>query len=113
MKTIIKTCFVIAAGMAAASGAFAQDKIVPQQTISLKPNAFGCMSKDKFDAANHHAQAGEQAQMQSFFSGYDCLATPTNASFRVVRVVGHDVEFVNAANHDDTGLWTADRFIKE
>jgi hypothetical protein len=30
-----------------------------------------------------------------------------------VRVVGHDVEFVNASNSDTQGLWTADRFIKQ
>jgi hypothetical protein len=30
-----------------------------------------------------------------------------------VRVVGHDVEFVNAANTDQQGLWTSDRFIKQ
>jgi len=30
-----------------------------------------------------------------------------------VRVVGHDVEFVNAANSDTEGLWANDRFIKQ
>ena len=51
--------------------------------------------------------------MQEFFSGYQCLSTPENSSFRVVRVVGHDVEFVNAGNSDTQGLWANDRFIKQ
>ena len=51
--------------------------------------------------------------MQEYFSGFQCLSTPENQSFRVVRVVGHDVEFVNMANTDQQGLWTSDRFIKQ
>jgi hypothetical protein len=51
--------------------------------------------------------------MQQFFEGYECISTPEDAHFRVVRVVGHDVEFVNASNSDTEGLWTADRFIKQ
>ena len=50
--------------------------------------------------------------MQEYFAGYQCLSTPTGQSFRVVQVVGHDVEFVNASNADEQGLWTSDRFIK-
>jgi hypothetical protein len=101
-------------GFIAASIAQAQDVVVrAQQTVQFKPNSFGCLSKDKLDAVNQHAQAGEQQQMQEYFSGYQCLSTPENASFRIVRVVGHDVEFVNAANSDTEGLWTNDRFIKQ
>jgi hypothetical protein len=51
--------------------------------------------------------------MQEFFSGYQCVSTPENSSFRVVRVVGHDVEFVNSGNSDTQGLWANDRFIKQ
>ncbi|MGV7246556.1 surface attachment protein Sap1 [Caballeronia sp. M23-90] len=92
----------------------AQDKVVqPQQTFSFLPNSYGCLSKDKFDSADQHAQAGEQQKMQEFFSGFQCLATPEEGNFRVVRVIGHDVEFVNASNSDTQGMWTADRFIKQ
>ncbi|MGH8777639.1 surface attachment protein Sap1 [Paraburkholderia sp.] len=101
------------AGFAVASAVQAQDVVVkPLQTIQFKPNAYGCLSKDNLDAVNQHAQAGEQQKMQEFFSGYQCLSTPENASFRVVRVVGHDIEFVNSGNSDTQGLWTNDRFIK-
>jgi hypothetical protein len=92
----------------------AQDKAIqPQQTFSFMPNSYGCLSKDKFDSADQHAQAGEQQKMQEFFSGFQCMSTPEGAHFRVVQVVGHDVEFVNASNSDTQGLWTADRFIKQ
>jgi hypothetical protein len=105
---------LFAVGLLAASAVQAQDSVIkPQQTIQFKPNAYGCLSKDKLDAADQHAQAGEQQQMQEFFSGYQCLSTPENSSFRVVRVVGHDVEFVNAGNSDAQGLWANDRFIKQ
>lgn len=113
MKSRIALLFAMA-GLFAVSVAQAQDSVVkPQQTIQFKPNAYGCLSKDKLDAADQHAQAGEQQQMQEFFSGYQCLSTPENSSFRVVRVVGHDVEFVNSGNSDTTGLWANDRFIKQ
>jgi len=113
MTKRIAILFAIA-GLAAVSAAQAQDVVLkPQQTIQFRPNAYGCLSKDKFDAADQHAQAGEQQKMQEYFSGYQCLSTPENADFRVVRVVGHDVEFVNAGNDDTQGLWTADRFIKQ
>ena len=112
MKTRIALVFAIA-GLAAAS-VQAQDVMVkPQQTIQFKANAYGCLSKDKLDAADVHALAGEQQKMQEFFSGYQCVSTPENSNFRVVRVVGHDVEFVNAANSDTQGLWANDRFIKQ
>jgi hypothetical protein len=112
MKTRIAVVFAIA-GLAAAT-VQAQDVVIrPQQTIQFKANGYGCVSKDKLDAADHHAQAGEQQQMQEFFSGYQCVSTPTDSSFRVVRVVGHDVEFVNAGNSDTEGLWANDRFIKQ
>jgi|ERR1700712_1003418 hypothetical protein len=92
----------------------AQDKAVqPQQTFSFLPNSYGCLSKDKFDSADQHGQAGEHQKMQEFFSGFQCLATPEDGNFRVVRVIGHDVEFVNASNSDTQGMWTADRFIKQ
>ena len=51
--------------------------------------------------------------MQEFYTGYECLSAPEHSSFRAVRVVGHDVEFVNAGNGDTQGLWTHDRFIKQ
>jgi hypothetical protein len=104
----------LAALLIVAPAVHAQDslRIAPDQVFHFKPNAYGCLSKDKFDAAFEHAQAGERAQMQTFFSGYDCLNTPQASAFRVVQVVGHDVEFVNAANHDHQGMWTADQFIK-
>lgn len=112
MKTRIALVFAIA-GLAAAS-VQAQDVMVkPQQTIQFKANAYGCLSKDKLDAADVHAQAGEQQKMQEFFSGYQCVSTPENSNFRVVRVAGHDVEFVNAANSDTQGLWANGRFIKQ
>ena len=44
----------------AIASAQTQDKVVqPQQTFSFMPNAYGCLSKDKFDSADQHAQAGE------------------------------------------------------
>lgn len=112
MKTLIAAALA-AVSLACATSAFADDVIVEaQQTVQFKPGAYGCLSKDKFDAVSVHDQAGEKQQMQQYFSGFDCLSTPDNESFRVLRVVGHDVEFVNAANSDDHGLWTSDRFIK-
>ncbi|HEX7933184.1 MAG TPA: hypothetical protein VF573_08935 [Paraburkholderia sp.] len=112
MKTRIALVFAIAS--LAAASVQAQDALIkPLQTIQFKANAYGCLSKDKLDAADGHAQAGEQQKMQEFFSGYQCVSTPENSSFRVVRVVGHDIEFVNAANSDTQGLWANDRFIKQ
>jgi len=99
---------------AAATVAQAQDNVLqPQQTFQFRQGAYGCLSKDKLDSAYQHAQAGEQQKMQEFFSGYQCVSTPENSSFRVVRVVGHDFEFVNAGNSDTQGLWANDRFIKQ
>ncbi|WP_025598102.1 surface attachment protein Sap1 [Burkholderia sp. WSM2230] len=113
MKTRLALVFAIAS-LAAATTVQAQDVVIkPQQTIQFKANAYGCLSKDKLDAVNQHAQAGEQQKMQEFFSGYQCVSTPENSSFRVVRVVGHDFEFVNAGNSDTQGLWANDRFIKQ
>ncbi|MFC0402431.1 surface attachment protein Sap1 [Paraburkholderia rhizosphaerae] len=113
MKMRVAVLFVMAS-LAAASAAQAQDAVIkPQQTVQFKPNSYGCLSKDKLDAVNQHEQAGEQQKMQEYFSGFQCLSTPENANFRVVRVVGHEVEFVNAANSDTEGLWTNDRFIKQ
>jgi hypothetical protein len=105
---------VAVAGLICTASACAQDAVVkPQQTVQFKPGSYGCMSKDNLDAVSLHDQAGEQQQMQEYFSGFRCLSTPDNESFRVVRVVGHDVEFVNSANGDEQGLWTSDRFIKQ
>ena len=113
MKSKVALLFAVT-GLLAASAVQAQDAMVkPQQTIQFKANAYGCVSKDKLDAADHHEQAGEQQKMQEFFSGYQCVSTPENSSFRVVRVVGHDVEFVNSGNNDTQGLWANDRFIKQ
>ncbi|WP_027793126.1 surface attachment protein Sap1 [Paraburkholderia acidipaludis] len=109
------TAIVIAtAGLLCTASALAQDATIkPQQTVQFKPGSYGCLSKDNLDAVAQHEQAGEQQQMQEFFSGFQCISTPDNQSFRVVRVVGHDVEFVNAANTDQQGLWTSDRFIRQ
>ena len=105
---------VAMAALGAASAAQAQDSMIkPQQTIQFKPNGYGCLSKDKLDAVIQHSMAGQQQQMQEYFSGYQCISTPEHADFRVVRVVGHDVEFVNAGNSDTEGLWANDRFIKQ
>jgi hypothetical protein len=103
---------VAVAGIFCAVAAHAQDAAVkPQQTVQLKPGSYGCLSKDKLDAVSLHEKAGEQQQMQEYFSGYQCLSTPPNQSFRVVQVIGHDIEFVNVANADQQGLWTSDRFV--
>ncbi|WP_082508401.1 surface attachment protein Sap1 [Burkholderia sp. Leaf177] len=114
MRKSAVACAAVIYALSAIASVQAQDKVIqPQQTFSFLPNSYGCLSKDKFDSADQHAQAGEQQKMQEFFSGFQCLATPEDAHFRVLRVVGHDVEFVNASNSDTQGLWTADRFIKQ
>ncbi|CAH2788325.1 MAG: FIG00457576: hypothetical protein [uncultured Paraburkholderia sp.] len=103
MKTRLALVFAIAS--LAAATIQAQDVVIkPQQTIQFKANSYGCLSKDKLDTVDQHAQAGEQQKMQEFFSRYQCVSTPENSSFRVVRVVGHDFEFVNAGNSDTQGL---------
>lgn len=100
--------------LVAASVAQAQDAVIkPQQTFEFMPDSYGCVSKEKLDSVYGHAQASEQQQMQAYFSGFQCVLTPENSQFRVLRVVGHDVEFVNAGNNDTEGLWTNDRFIKQ
>jgi hypothetical protein len=105
---------IAAASLACAAAVQAQDVVVkPQQTVQLKPGSYGCLSRDKLDAVALHEQAGERQQMQEYFTGFQCLSTPDNQTFRVVQVVGHDIEFVNAANADEQGLWTNDRFIKQ
>ncbi|KIG02514.1 surface attachment protein Sap1 [Caballeronia concitans] len=114
MKKRASALFVAMGLFAVVSAAQAQDNAVqPQQTFKFRPNSYGCLSKDKFDSADKHAKAGEQQQMQQFFEGYECISTPVESHFRVLRVVGHDVEFVNAANNDTQGMWTADRFIDQ
>jgi hypothetical protein len=114
MSKTVSMLFALAGFAAAASIAQAQDMVIrPQQTFQMAPGGYGCLSKDKLDAVNRHAQAGEQQQMQQYFAGYECLSAPETTTFRVVRVVGHDVEFVNAGNGDTQGLWTSDRFIKQ
>jgi hypothetical protein len=111
---LLSAVAVAAAGLMCAATALAQGAAVkPEQTVQFKPGAYGCVSKDNLDAVSQHDQAGEHQQMQEYFSGFQCLSTPDNQSFRVVRVEGHDVEFVNAANGDQQGLWTSDRFIKQ
>jgi hypothetical protein len=105
---------IAAASVVFATAAYAQDNAVkPQQTVQLKPGSYGCLSKEKLDAVSVHEKAGEQQQMQEYFTGYQCLTTPADQPFRVVQVVGHDVEFVNAANTDQQGLWTTDRSIRQ
>jgi hypothetical protein len=114
MKKQVSTLLMLAGLIAAASVAQAQDTLLkPQQTFQFRPKAYGCLSKDKLDAAYQHAQAGERQRMQEFFSGYQCLSTPEHSDFRIIRVVGHDVEFVNASNGDTQGLWTHEAFIKQ
>ncbi|VXC60890.1 conserved exported hypothetical protein [Burkholderia sp. 8Y] len=114
MKKRAHAVFAVLSLAVAVSAAYAQDSALqPQQTFKFRPNSYGCLSKDKFDSADQHARAGEHQQMQQFFEGYECISTPVNSHFRVVRVVGHDVEFVNAANSDTQGMWTADRFIDQ
>jgi len=111
---MLSSMAIAMAGLVCAASAFAQDAAVkPQQTVQFKPGSYGCLSKDNLDAVSTHEQAGEQQQMEEYFTNFQCLSTPANQSFRVVRVEGHDVEFVNAANTDDQGLWTSDRFIKQ
>lgn len=112
MKMRFAVAFAVAS--LAAVAVRAQDVVVkPQQTIRFKADAYGCVSKDKLDAVDQHAQAGEHQQMQELFSGFQCVSTPANSDFRVVQVVGHDVEFVNSGNSDTQGLWANDRFIKQ
>jgi hypothetical protein len=111
---MLSSMTIALAGLVCTASALAQDAAVkPQQTVQFKPGSYGCVSKDNLDAVSSHDQAGEHQQMEEYFSSYQCLSTPANQSFRVVRVEGHDVEFVNAANTDDQGLWTSDRFIKQ
>jgi hypothetical protein len=114
MKKRVRALFATMGLLAAATAAQAQDNVIqPQQTFTFRPNSYGCMSKDKFDSADQHARAGEHQKMQQFFEGHECVSTPAGSQFRVVRVVGHDVEFVNASNNDKQGMWTADRFIDQ
>jgi hypothetical protein len=114
MSGKVRMLFMLVGFAAAASIAQAQDTVLkPQQTFQFGPGGYGCLSKDKLDAVVQHAQACEQQKMQQYFAGYECLATPEHSDFRIVRVVGHDVEFVNAGNGDTRGLWTNDRFIKQ
>ncbi|WP_241030923.1 hypothetical protein [Paraburkholderia sp. Ac-20347] len=109
---VLAVCSASLVGVASAQEA-QEVTVKPQQTVQLKPGSYGCLSKDKLDAVSQHEQAGEHQQMQEYFADFRCLSTPENQSYRVVRVVGHDVEFVNAANGDDQGLWTSDRSIKQ
>ncbi|CAL8472447.1 surface attachment protein Sap1 [Caballeronia sp. S22] len=114
MQKRVGTLFAMMGLCAVVSTAQAQDSVIQaQQTFTFRPNSYGCLSKDKFDSADQHAKAGEHQQMQQFFEGFECISTPVDSHFRVIRVVGHDVEFVNAANSDTQGMWTADRFIDQ
>jgi hypothetical protein len=114
MKKCVPALFAMMGLFTVVSAAQAQDNVIqPQQTFTFRPNSYGCLSKDKFDSADQHAKAGEHQKMQQFFEGYECVSTPAGSQFRVVRVVGHDVEFVNASNNDKQGMWTADRFIDQ
>lgn len=114
MKKRIGILLAITGMFTALTAVHAQDNVVqPTQTFTFTPNAYGCVSKDKFDSADEHAKAGESQKMQQYFEGFECLSTPQDARFRVLRVEGHDVEFVNASNSDTQGMWTADRFIRQ
>ncbi|MGI4814375.1 MAG: surface attachment protein Sap1 [Janthinobacterium lividum] len=113
MKAVAYALISLSTLLVATTAAQAQDKIAPSQVFRFKPNAYGCLSKEKFDAADTHARAGESGKVQQFFAGYECVSTPESSDFRIVRVVGHDVEFVNAGNNDRSGLWTNDRFIRQ
>lgn len=112
---VLAVCSASLVGVASAQEAQEAQavSVKPQQTVQLKPGSYGCLSGDKLDAVSQHEQAGEHQQMHEYFADFRCLSTPENQSYRVVRVVGHDVEFVNAANADDQGLWTSDRSIKQ
>jgi len=84
MKKHAIAVFAMIGLFAAIATAQAQDKVIqPQQTFSFMPNSYGCLSKDKFDSADQHAQAGERQKMQEFFEGFQCLSTPEDAHFRV------------------------------
>jgi hypothetical protein len=113
MKRRVGILFAMMGLFATVSAAQAQDGVKPQQTFTFRPNSYGCLSKDKFDSADQHAKAGEHQKMQQFFEGFECISTPVDSHFRVIRVVGHDIEFVNASNSDTQGMWTADRFIDQ
>jgi hypothetical protein len=103
--------------MAAAFGAVhAQDKVLklaPDQTFQFKENAYGCLSRDNLSVIDEHATVREKQRTEALFNGFQCLSTPQNSDFRVIRVIGHDVEFQNSGNQDTRGLWTSDRFIKQ
>jgi hypothetical protein len=109
---VLAVCSASLVGVASAQEA-QEVTVKPQQTVQLKPGSYGCLSKDKLDAVSLHEQAGEHQQMQEYFADFRCLSTPDNQTYRVVRVDGHDIEFVNAANADDQGLWTTDRSIRQ
>jgi hypothetical protein len=111
-RALIAIIVAAPAAMGVGLVAHAQD-VVPAQNFHFKANAFGCLSKDKFDAAFQHEQAGEHGQAQEFFTGYDCVSTPPETEFRAIRVVGHDIEFVGASNADTQGLWTTDQFVRQ
>jgi hypothetical protein len=114
MKKRTSALFAMMGLFAGVSAAQAQDSVIqPQQTFTFRPDSYGCLSKDKFDSADQHQKAGEHQKMQQYFEGFECISTPVESHFRVLRVVGHDVEFVNAANSDTQGMWTADRFIDQ
>ncbi|MDR5803471.1 surface attachment protein Sap1 [Caballeronia sp. LZ001] len=114
MKKRASFLVAMVATFAIACVAQAQDSAVQaQQTFTFRPNSYGCLSKDKFDSADEHAKAGEHQKMQQYFEGFECVSTPVDSHFRVLRVVGHDIEFVNASNSDTQGMWTADRFIEQ
>jgi len=113
LKQALISVLIAAPAIAGFATAAQADGVTAAQSFHFKPNAFGCLSKDKFDAAFQHEQAGEHGQAQQFFSGYDCVNTPQEAEFRAIRVVGHDVEFVGSTNGDTEGLWTTDAFIRQ
>lgn len=110
MMKVVAVSMAAAALLTVVSAAQAQT-LQPSQSIRLKEHAYGCLSKEKFDAAYQHEQAGEKAQMQELFNGYQCISVPTDDHYRVIRVVDHDVEFAGSHNNDNEGLWTTDRFI--
>ncbi len=86
-----------------------------RQEIQLAKDAWGCLSKDNLDAALTHERHGKGQAKQQYFDDYRCVSVsvPEGQRFRIVSIEKSDVQFVNAENNDQQGLWTDARFIKQ
>lgn len=103
---------LVAMGGVSAWGAMHEHGVVkPQQQIKVTQNAWGCLSKSGLDAALSQERAGQPPAKQQAFGNGQCVSVPAGQPFRVVSVERRDVEFVNAANTDQQGLWIDSRFI--